>query len=103
MSFFAGTGRELKVPAQLRGDPEAYECLRVWMRRGAPEVFLEQLKETNDPRAWGSVLADIAAFASGGYRGADGRPDPEALAQLQKMFNYLVDQWVEQRRAKADR
>lgn len=97
MGLFSSSGDELRVSPEVRSDPNAYECARVWMREGAPVIFVERIRETEDPRAWGSVLADVAAFVSSKYRDESGRPVPEALAEIQKMFNHLVGQWVKQR------
>ena len=58
-------------------------------------VHIEKIREIDDPRAWGSVLADVAAFASHKY---DNDKDGEALAAIQEMFNSLVGEWVKQRR-----
>ncbi|MCL6267183.1 DUF5076 domain-containing protein [Flagellimonas myxillae] len=94
MGLFSSSGNEIKIRSEIKSNPNAYECLRVWMNQGAPEIFADTIKETPDPRAWGSVLADVAAFTSSHYHNGkeDGRI--EALKQIQSMFNHLIDGWT---------
>ena len=96
MGLFSSNGNEIKVNSEIKSNPNAYECLRVWMNQGAPEVYAETIKETPDPRAWGSVLADVAALTSSHYDNGQDNARIEALKQIQSMFNSLVDGWVKQ-------
>lgn len=95
MRLFSSKGNELNVPEAARSDSGAYECVRIWMVNGAPAFSLEDIKETGDPRAWGSVLADLSAYASSlGSRSGE-HLNKQALAEIQKMFNHLVDHWLQ--------
>ena len=83
---------EIQVRSEVLSDPSAYECLRVWMREDVPYIHVEQIKVIDDPRVWGSVLADVAAYAADKYHDKD-----EALAAIQEMFDSLVSRWVEKK------
>ncbi len=93
MGLFSPKGNEIKVNSDIKSNPSAYECLRVWMNQGAPQVHAQPIKETTDPRAWGSVLADVSALVSS-HNATNDAERKEALKQIQSMFNYLVDGWV---------
>ena len=95
MGLFSSKGNELNVPKAACGESAAYECVRIWMVNGAPAFSLEDMKETDDPRAWGSVLADLSAYASSLGNRSGEYPNKQALAEIQEMFNHLVDHWLQ--------
>jgi len=93
MGIFSSNRNEIKIVSEVKSNPNAYECLRVWMNQGAPEIFAEAIRETPDPRAWGSVLADVTALVSS-HNSKNDDERKEAMRQIQSMFNHLVDGWV---------
>ncbi|WP_298903597.1 DUF5076 domain-containing protein [uncultured Psychroserpens sp.] len=93
MGIFSSHGNEIKVRSEIKSNPNTYECLRIWMNQGAPEIFAEPIKETPDPRAWGSVLADAVALVSS-HNATNDSERKEAMKQIQGMFNSLIDGWV---------
>ncbi len=58
--------KELQIPPQAEGDPNAFEMLRVWAADGGQCVSLMGLNH-RDPAVWGVFLADLVRHIARSY------------------------------------
>tara|TARA_R110002049_G_scaffold162398_1_gene328115 strand:+ start:642 stop:929 length:288 start_codon:yes stop_codon:yes gene_type:complete len=94
MGLFSSNSNEIKVESEIKANQNAYECLRVWMLQDRPVVYGEKLKFSEDPRVWGSILADVTALVSTHNNDGNEKARKEDIEKIRDFFNYIIDGWV---------
>ena len=89
--------RELPIPFENEGDPEATEMARVWLGNGSCNVSLllgmyedaEDCDE-NELEVWANILSDIAQHIANGFKQSHGWEETETMATLRRHFNAAI-------------
>ena len=71
----------LAVPAHIANDGAAKEVARVWSAGGG-QSFILDVRQFQDPAAWGIFAMDLMKHAARAYEHMDGRPKEDAYKRI---------------------
>lgn len=85
--------RELRIPPETEGDPDATEMIRVWLAHDQLHVSLllgmwedADDSEVDEREAWGTLLSDVAKHIANGMLQSHTWPEADTLAKIKKAF-----------------
>jgi len=77
---------EITPPPDTENDTEAKECLRVWLMSDGLQMTVMPHTLSEDPGAWGIVLADIVEHVCGAYEHFQGLDQEESRVKILSML-----------------
>ena len=81
--------RELSIPVEASGDPEAFEYVRLWStERGDQTNFLVAY---GDAEVWGIALADLGRTIARRLAANDGSAPEDQLAKIEAAFRIEMN------------
>lgn len=88
--------KDLEIPPEAAEGEEAYEMIRFWIVDGEDVVqMLVGAMGDEEPKAWGSILADIARHAINAMGQQNPALDAQTLrAQIEQGFRERMDQRI---------
>jgi hypothetical protein len=85
--------RELRVPPDTKGDPNATEMIRVWLAHDDVHLslFLGMWQDADDSDvderdAWGTMLADIACHIARGLKQSHTFDEADTVRRIRESF-----------------
>lgn len=89
--------RELTIPVENAGDPDATEMIRVWLGNGSCNISLllgmyEDAEDCDidELEVWGNILSDIAQHIANGFKQSHDWDEVKTMAQLRHHFNQAI-------------
>jgi hypothetical protein len=87
---------DLPRPDTIAGDPNATEMISVWLAHNAPQIAIRlgmwQEAGTDEPEAWGYLLADVVRHLSRGLAEQCGWAPKETAGRiLDSLLKYSQD------------
>nr|WP_315481358.1 DUF5076 domain-containing protein [uncultured Undibacterium sp.] len=89
--------RELVIPIENAGDPDATEMIRVWLGNGSCNISLllgmyEDAEDCDidELEVWGNILSDIAQHIANGFKQSHDWDEVKTMAKLRHHFNQAI-------------